>query len=39
MNFEFVPTGGILPYGHFGTVKLLRYITPYEYAVLGKLCK
>ncbi len=35
MNFEFPPTGGILPYGSFGTVKLLRYITQWEYAILG----
>ncbi len=35
MNFEFPPTGGIQPYGSFGTVKLLRYITAWEYAILG----
>lgn len=35
MNFEFPPTGGILPTAQFGTVKLLRYITPSEYALMG----
>eukprot|EP00094_Tigriopus_californicus_P010741 TCALIF_10360-PA protein Name:"Similar to Pkd2l1 Polycystic kidney disease 2-like 1 protein (Mus musculus)" AED:0.18 eAED:0.18 QI:118/0.86/1/1/0.8/0.75/16/1264/740 len=35
MNFEFPPTGGIIPTTQFGTVKLLRYITPFEYALMG----
>ena len=36
MNFEFQPTGGILPDIRYGTVKLLRYVTPWEYALMGK---
>ena len=35
MTFELPPTGGIKSRGEFGTVKLLRYITPAEYALMG----
>ena len=35
LTFELPPTGGIKSRGEFGTVKLLRYITPAEYALMG----
>ena len=35
MNFEFPPTGGIIAHGEFVTVKLLRYITESDYALMG----
>lgn len=35
LTFELPPTGGIQSRGEFGTVKLLRYITPGEYALMG----
>ncbi len=34
--FEFPPTGGVVAgYDQFNTVKLLKYVTAYDYAVLG----
>ena len=36
MNFEFQPTGGIIPHAQYGTVKLLRYITKADYALMGR---
>ena len=35
LNFEFPPTGGIISHGEFVTVKLLRYITKSDYALMG----
>lgn len=35
LGFEFPPTGGIIPYSRFETVKLLRYITASDYALMG----
>jgi len=29
------PTGGIIPGQSFATVKLLKYVSAYDYAVLG----
>ena len=34
-NFEFPPTGGIISTGEYRTVKLLRYITKSDYALMG----
>ena len=34
-NFEFPPTGGIISTGDYKTVKLLRYITKSDYALMG----
>ncbi len=31
------PTGGIIPGQNFATVKLLKYVTAYDYAVLGEI--
>ena len=36
LNFEFPPSGGIVSSGEFTTVKLLRYITKSDYALMGK---
>ena len=33
--FEFYPTGGIFPMSNFLTVKLLRYVTPWDYFTLS----
>jgi polycystin 2 len=33
--YEFPPTGGVIPGVNFATVKLLKYVTAYDYAVLG----
>ena len=35
LNFEFPSTGGIISHGEFVTVKLLRYITEADYALMG----
>lgn len=35
LNFEFPPTGGIITEANFRTVKLLRYITREDYAIMG----
>ena len=35
LSFEFPPTGGIMSYGEYRTVKLLRYITKSDYALMG----
>ena len=35
MVFEIPPTGGIIPNTKYGTVKLLRYITVWEWALMG----
>ena len=39
INFEFPPTGGIVPDGSFKTVRLLRYITKSDYVLMGKRLK
>ena len=39
MNFEFPPTGGIVPDGSFKTVRLLRYITKMDYVLMGNHAK
>ncbi|KAJ4441936.1 hypothetical protein ANN_11799, partial [Periplaneta americana] len=33
--FEIPPTGGVIPSASFRTVKLLRYVTPFDYFVLA----
>ena len=33
--FEFPPTGGVVPTFGFQTVKLLRYVTPFDYFVMA----
>jgi hypothetical protein len=37
LTFEFPPTGGVMPTGEFATVKLLRYITEGDYALMGNI--
>jgi hypothetical protein len=36
LYYEFPPTGGTIAGTNFATVKLLKYVTAYDYAVLGK---
>ncbi len=33
--YEFSPTGGVFPSSNFRTVKLLRYVTPWDYFILA----
>lgn len=35
LTFEFPATGGILPFSSFRTVKLLRYVTAWDYFILA----
>ena len=33
--FEFMATGGVIPSWNFRTVKLLRYVTPFDYFIMA----